>query len=414
MDYTPYFSKNALRMKRSEIRELLKLVNQPDMISFAGGLPAPDVFPVEELREIVDEVLREEGRKALQYSPTEGDPRLKEELIKLMAKEGISAKPENILIVTASQQGLDLLGKVFIDRKDTVIMESPTYVGAIQAFNSYSANMETVECDEEGIIPEALEDKLKFLFEKGIKPKFIYLIPDFQNPSGVTLSGERRVQILEIAEKYKMIVVEDTPYRQLRFEGKPEPPLKSLDKNGRVISLFTFSKIFLPGFRLGWIVAPEKIIEKLVMAKQSADLCTSAFVQAITYRYLKRGLLDTQIKKIVKEYREKRDLMLSMFEKYMPKLDGLKWTRPKGGLFLWVTLPTYMNSRELFVRAVEKKVAFVVGSAFHPHEKCENSFRVNFSYSSHKEIEEGAKRLARAIEEYEEEIKRKEFTVITP
>lgn len=414
MDYTPYFSKNAMRMKRSEIRELLKLVNQPEMISFAGGLPAPDVFPVEELKEIMNEVMEREGRKALQYGPTEGDPRLKEELIKLMAKEGISATPDNILIVTASQQGLDLLGKVFIDRKDTVIMESPTYVGAIQAFNSYSAHMETVECDDDGMIPEALDDKLRYLFERGIKPKFIYLIPDFQNPSGVTLPKERREEILAIAEKYKMMIVEDTPYRQLRFEGKPEPALKSLDKHGRVISLFTFSKIFLPGFRLGWIVAPSKIIEKLVMAKQSADLCTSPFVQAVTYEFLKRGLLDKQITLIVEEYRKKRDHMLAMLDKYMPKLKGLKWTKPKGGLFLWVTLPEYMNSRELFVRAVEKKVAFVVGSAFHPHEKCENSLRINFSYSSFEQIEEGVKRFAQALKDYEAEIKRKESTVITP
>ena len=414
MDYTPYFSKNALRMKRSEIRELLKLVNQPDMISFAGGLPAPEVFPVDELKAIMVEVMEEEGKRALQYGPTEGDPRLKEELVKLMAKEGISATPDNILIVTASQQGLDLLGKIFIDRKDTVIMESPTYVGAIQAFNSYSAHMETVECDDEGMIPEALNDKLKFLFEKGIKPKFIYLIPDFQNPSGVTLPEERRKEILEIAEKFRMIVVEDTPYRQLRFEGKPEPALKALDKNGRVISLFTFSKIFLPGFRLGWIVAPTKITEKLVMAKQSADLCTSPFVQAVTYRFLKEGLLDKQITLIVSEYRKKRDHMLAMLEKYMPRIKGLRWTKPKGGLFLWLTLPVYMNSRELFMKAVEKKVAFVVGSAFHPHEKCENSLRLNFSYASFEQIEEGVKRLAQAIKEYDTEIKRKESTVITP
>ncbi len=414
MDYTPYFSKNALRMKRSEIRELLKLVNQPDMISLAGGLPAPDVFPVDELKDITDEVLEQEGRKALQYGPTEGDPRLKEELVKLMAKEGISTTPDNILIITASQQGLDLLGKIFIDRKDTVVTESPTYVGAIQAFNAYSAHMETVECDEDGMVPEALDEKLRFLFEKGIKPKFVYLIPDFQNPSGVTLPKERREEILEIAEKYRMIIVEDTPYRQLRFEGKSEPPLKAMDKNGRVISLFTFSKILLPGFRLGWIVAPEKVIEKLVMAKQSADLCTSPFVQAITYRFLKKGSMNKQISLIVDQYRKKRDHMLNMLKRHMPKLKGLKWTKPKGGLFLWVTLPEYMNSRELFVRAVEKKVAFVVGPAFHPHEKCENSLRLNFSYSSFDQIEEGIKRLAESIRHYETEIKRKESTVITP
>ncbi len=417
IDFEVLFSKNALRMKRSEIRELLKLTRQPGMISFAGGLPAPEVFPVEEIKEVTDYVLKNEARTALQYGPTEGDPNLKKEIIKLTKKEGIEAKAENILITTASQQALDLIAKIFLDRKDTVIMEEPTYVGGIQAFNSYGAKMETVRCDDEGMIPEALEEKIKALKQKNIHPKFIYIVPDFQNPSGITTTERRRKKILEIAEKYSLLIVEDTPYRQLRYEGKNEPPFQALDNSGRVISLFTFSKIFIPGFRLGWIVADEKVIEKLVIAKQAVDLCTSPFNQAITYEFLRRGYLEKTLTRIVDLYRRKRDHMLKMLDKYMPvdRVKGLRWTRPAGGLFLWVELPTYMDSGELIHRAIEEKVAYVVGSAFHPYGKTTNAFRLNFSYPSFEEIEEGVKRLAKVILKYQEEIEGKETpTTIAP
>ncbi len=411
INYEKLFSKNAIGLKRSEIRELLKVTRIPGIISFAGGLPAPDLFPIEEVKDVTDYILEKEGKIALQYGPTEGDTRLKEELVRHMKDEGIETTVDNILIVSASQQALDLVAKIFLNRKDFVFVEEPTYVGGIQAFNSYGANMVAVKSDKDGILPESLEANIKTLIDKGFsdKLKLIYIIPDFQNPAGITTSEERRKRILDIAERYDLIVIEDTPYRQLRYSGNSITPMITLDNSDRVISLFTFSKIFAPGFRLGWIVGPKELIEKIIMAKQAADLCTSPFTQSITYEYLKRGYLEKQINIIRKDYMEKRDKMLSSLEKFMPKLEGLSWTHPEGGLFLWVNLPEYMDSRELFLKAIDKKVAFVIGEAFHPQAKCKNSFRLNFSYATKENIEEGIKRLANAIKEYEEEIKNKKF-----
>jgi len=416
--YEKLFSTNARGMKRSEIRELLKLTQKPDIISFAGGLPAPELFPVEKVKEVTDYVLDNEGKTALQYGPTEGDTKLKKELIKHMKEEGINATTDNLLIVSASQQALDITSKVFLDRGDYVFVEVPTYVGGIQAFNSYGANMIPVESDNDGMIPEKLEEAIKKSIEEGQKKKLklVYIIPDFQNPGGITTSLERRKGILEVANKFNLIVVEDSPYRQLRYSGESVSPMYALDDQERVISLFTFSKILTPGFRLGWIVGPKKIIEKFIIAKQPTDLCTSPFTQAIAREYLKRGYLNDQIKVIKKDYREKRDLMIENFKKEFPELEDLTWTKPDGGLFLWVTLPEYMNTRDLFQKAIEKKVAYVVGDAFHPKAQCKNSFRINFSYASKEQIVEGVKRLAAAIKEYDKELKESKDidTAITP
>ncbi len=408
--YEKLFSKNAQGMKRSEIRELLKVTRKPDIISFAGGLPAPEVFPVDEIKEITVDVLSKIGKTALQYGPTEGDTLLKEQLKEHMKDEGIDVDVENILIVSASQQGLDLIGKIFLDRKDTVIVGEPTYVGGIQAFNAYGARMIPVELDDEGMVTEKLDETISFLKKEGSTPiKFIYVIPDFQNPSGITMSERRRKELIEIAEKHQLMIIEDTPYRQLRYSGEAVAPIFSLDKYGRTVSLFTFSKIFLPGFRLGWLIGPSEIVEKLIIAKQPTDLCTSPFTQAITAEFLKRGLLKKQISIIKEVYRRKRDLMLKYLDEYMPKLEGLRWTKPEGGLFLWVTLPEYMDARELFIRAIDKKVAYVIGEAFHPQAKCKNAFRINFSYSSEEMIKEGVIRLSDAIKEYNEDLKEKKL-----
>lgn len=385
-------------MKKSEIRELLKLTRRPGIISFAGGLPAPDLFPIEEIKEIIKYILDKEGKVALQYGPTEGDLGLREELLKFLKKEGIDLLLDNILITTSSQQGLDLVGKVFINPGDIVMTGKPTYVGAIQAFNSYSASMCPVELDEYGINTEILNKKIETLVARGQKPKFIYVIPDFQNPSGITLDIKRRRELLEIAEKYDLIIIEDSPYRQLRFEGEPQPPIISLNSE-RVISLFTFSKILLPGFRLGWMVGPKELIQKIIIAKQSADLCSPPFNQSIFAEFLRRGLLEKQIKKIISVYRDKRDFMLKKLSQYMPDISGLNWTHPQGGLFLWVTLPHNINTTEMFNDALKNKVAYVVGSAFDPEGKDHNSFRANFSYPTGEDIEEGIKRLARVIRE---------------
>ncbi len=396
INYDPFFSHNAKAMKRSEIRELLKLTARPGIISFAGGLPAPDLFPVEEIKEMARVVMEREGKTALQYGPTEGDTRLREELAKMMQKDGVNVSSNNLLIVTSSQQGLDLTGKIFLDPGDVVMTSRPTYVGAIQAFHSYGARMIGVEQDDEGTQTALLEAEIDKLAAKGTKPKFIYEIPDFQNPSGITMTIRRRRELLRIAEKYDLVIVEDSPYRQLRFEGKTEPSLLGMNSE-RVLGLYTFSKILLPGFRLGWMAGPNELIQKAVTAKQSVDLCSPPFNQAILYEYLSRGLLHKQIEVIIKAYREKRDFMLAMLAKYMPKLPGLKWTQPQGGLFLWVTLPEEMDAGEMFHSAIEKQVAYVVGTAFYPDGGGRNCFRMNFSYSSQGEIEEGVKRLGQVV-----------------
>lgn len=410
INYEPLYSNSARGMKRSEIRELLKLTTRPGIISFAGGLPAPDLFPVEEIKEMSRIVLEREGRTALQYGPTEGDTRLREELAKMMQKDGINITSNHLLIVTSSQQGLDLTGKVFIDPGDVILTSRPTYVGAIQAFHTYGARMIGVEQDEEGTRTDQMEAEIEKLAAKGVKPKFIYEIPDFQNPSGITMSLKRRQEMLRIAEKYDLIVIEDSPYRQLRFEGKTEPSLLGMNAE-RVLGLYTFSKILLPGFRLGWMAGPSELIQKAVTAKQSVDLCSPPFNQAILFEFLHRGLLEKQIKVIIKAYREKRDFMLAMLEKYMPKLPGLKWTHPQGGLFLWVTLPESIDTAEMFHSAIEKQVAYVVGTAFYPDGGGRNSFRMNFSYSSKAEIEEGVKRLSEVISSWKGG---REASIITP
>lgn len=399
IDYEQFFSTNAKNMKKSEIRELLKLTTKPGVISFAGGLPAPDLFPVEELREVVDHVLKNTGPKALQYGPTEGDLNLREELKKFLAKEGIDIPLEQIFVITSSQQGLDLTAKIFANPGDIIMSGKPTYVGAIQAFHSYGAKMCPVDLDEEGIDTEKLDSEIKRLMDNGQKPKFIYVVPDFQNPSGITLNLKRRKELIAIAEKYDLIIVEDSPYRQLRFEGKPEEPLLSLNKE-RVLSLFTFSKILLPGFRLGWMAGPPTLIQKAIVAKQAVDLCAPPFNQAVMAEFMKRGLLEKQIQRIIAAYREKRDYMLEKLDECMPRTEGLKWTRPAGGLFLWVTLPKHMDTSELFKEAVEKKkVAYVMGSSFDPTGQERNTMRLNFSFATKEQIGEGIKRLGELIQE---------------
>lgn len=398
IDYEQFFSSSAKRMKKSEIRELLKLTRQPGIISFAGGLPAPDLFPVEEIKEISSLVMEREGTMALQYGPTEGDTRLREELLKLSKKDGVDLSLDQLVIITSSQQGLDLVGKVFVDPGDIVMTGNPTYVGGIQAFNSYGAKMVGVELDDQGMNVELLEAKVKELVAEGKKPRFVYVVPDFQNPSGLTMGLERRKQLIDVAERHDLIIIEDSPYRQLRFEGEPEPPLISLNSE-RVLALYTFSKILLPGFRLGWMAGPKGLIQKLVIAKQAVDLCSPPFNQAILAEYVKRGSLEKQISMIIDAYRDKRDFMLAKLDEYMPKLDGLKWTRPQGGLFLWVTLPSHIDTTDIFPKAIEKKVAYVVGRAFYPNEGGQHSMRINFSYASIEEIDQGVQRLAELIKD---------------
>lgn len=398
-DYKEILSDSAKGMKRSAIRELLKLTQKPEIISFAGGLPAKESFPLEQLQEICAEVIATDGAAACQYGSTEGVPELLEILAQRYRDQGLSyVTKENITIITSSQQGLDTVGKIFLNRGDKYICELPSYLGALGAFNSYGGVGVGIPQDEQGMSAVELEKTLAEMKAKGEKPKFIYLIPDFQNPAGMTMPEARRIEILNIAKKHEIMIIEDSPYRELRFSGKPQRMLYDLDNGeGNVITLGTFSKIFMPGFRMGWVLAHPMVIDNFVKAKQSTDLCTSAFLQKITIKFFQKNYFDANVKKIVDMYRGKLEAMLGAFEKYMP--EGVTWTRPEGGLFLFLTLPEGYDAEELFQIAIEKNVAFVLGTVFFVNGGGKNTMRINFSYMSEEMNIEGVKRLADAIKE---------------
>ncbi len=396
------FARRTDSIGSSAIRELLKLTSLPDVISFAGGLPAPEVFPIERFKEAAEVVLTEMGDLALQYGTTEGYQPLREMIASNAGKYGIQISADNVLITTGSQQALDLLGKIFINRGDRILVESPTYLGALQAWNAYGVKYITIPFDDDGMRTDLLEERLR----RGIK--FIYVLPNFQNPTGVTLSRERRVQLVELANAYGVPIVEDDPYGQLRYEGEHIPPVVVLDDeirskevpiySGNVIYTSTFSKILAPGLRLAWVIAPSEVIKKLVQAKQGADLNTSTLNQFLAYEVANGPWMDTHIQTIRETYKERRDVMLQALETYMP--EGVQWTHPQGGLFLWATLPENISTTEIFPAAVEKKVAFVPGTSFFPLGGGENTMRLNFSCMRPELIMEGIKRLAEVIKQY--------------
>ena len=396
-DFNEILSESAKGMKKSAIRELLKLTQIPGIISFAGGLPAPESFPVEDLKKIIAEVLEEQASSALQYGATEGDQGLREVITEAYIQDGLDISIENVVITTASQQGLDLLAKIFINRGDKVLVGLPSYLGGLGAFNNYGANMIGIPFDEHGMRADKVEEILADLKSKGEKPKFIYVIPDFQNPAGITMPNFRRKEIIDLAKKYDVLIVEDSPYRELRFEGEHQKRMYAIDNTGQVAILGTFSKIFVPGFRIGWLIAHKDITDKIIVAKQSTDLCTSPFVQKLAVKYVRDGYFDKNLKNTIKLYQEKRHIMLKGFEEYMP--EGVTWTRPEGGLFLFLTVPEHLDSGKLFDKAIEKKVAFVKGSVFHCDGSGKNTMRINFSYASKEDIKEGVKRLAQVIKE---------------
>ena len=396
------YAQRTQRMSGSAIRELLKLTELPDVISFAGGLPAPDVFPVEEFQDACNRVLRDFGPTALQYGTTEGYTPLREMIARHTSRLGIQVTAENIMITSGSQQALDLIGKLFINRGDRILVEAPTYLGALQAWNAYGAEYVPVATDEHGMIIESLEAALRF------GPKFIYVLPNFQNPTGITLSLERRQKLVELADRYGVPIVEDDPYGQLRFEGEHLPPVKVVDcqwrnenngyYSGNVIYLSTFSKILAPGIRLAWVVAPPEVIRKLVLAKQGTDLHTSTFNQMVAYEVGRGGFLDKHANVINRVYRARRDTMLDALSEFMPT--GVQWTRPQGGLFLWVTVPAGMDTADILTKAVENKVAFVPGAPFFPDGSVKNTMRLNFSYSKEEKIVDGISRLATVIKNH--------------
>ncbi|MBQ2243690.1 MAG: PLP-dependent aminotransferase family protein [Bacteroidales bacterium] len=387
IDINNYLSDNAKNMRRSAIRDLLSVANKPEIISFGGGFPNQDTFPVEDLKQIMNDLLTEEPHKVLQYGSTEGSVLLRQQLAKKYQADGLDVTEKNIVITTASQQAIDLVSRILINPGDTILCGLPSYLGALQAFYSYQANPVGIPKDEHA------EVVVKTLCALGKKPKFIYAIPDYQNPTGVTMTMEQRLEIVEVAKKYDLIILEDSPYKEIRFDGESLPTIYSMCPE-RVILLGTLSKTFAPGLRLGWVLASEQVIEKIIVAKQSADLCTPILNQELAGRYIASGKFDENLKKTIALYRGKRDLMLECLEKYMP--EGVTWTKPDGGLFMLVTLPKNMDARDLFNLAIKENVAFIIGEVFFCDGGGQNTLRLNFSYVSDEKMVEGVKRLARA------------------
>ncbi|MCI2430747.1 PLP-dependent aminotransferase family protein [Candidatus Acetothermia bacterium] len=397
--WTKRYAQRTRRMQSSAVRELLKLTEQPDVISFAGGLPAPKVFPVKEFQEACQKVLNEHGPKALQYSTTEGYRPLREMIARHTARYGIVVDADHILITSGSQQALDLIGKIFINPGDHVLVEKPTYLGALQAWNAYQVEYVAVGLDDDGMKTDELEGALRS------GPKFLYALPNFHNPAGVTLALARRQKLIVLADHYGVPVIEDDPYGQLRYEGEHLPSLVVLDNHyqahngapysGNVIYLSTFSKTLAPGLRLGWVIAPKEIIQKLVQAKQGADLHTSTFNQMVAYEVARGGFLDKHVRYIREVYHERRDAMFHALERYFP--EEVRWTHPQGGLFLWVVLPEHLDAAQVLQEAVKERVAFVPGTAFYPDGAGQNTLRLNFSNATPEKIEEGIKRLGRVL-----------------
>jgi 2-aminoadipate transaminase len=390
-------------MKKSVIRELLKLTGQPGIISFAGGLPAPQTFPVEGLRAAADKVFRERPSTALQYGTTEGDPELKDQLISFEARQGLKLGHDDLLVVSASQQALDIACKVFLDPGDLVIAGRPTYLGEIQAIQSYRAEILGVSFGpkDDGFDMDELRTRFADARAAGKKIKYIYVIPDFQNPTGICWSVEKRRELLEFSYETSLLIVEDAPYREIRFLGEARPSIFQLDQEGEargnVIGFKTFSKILAPGTRMGWVIASPEIISKFVVAKQAMDLCSNVFTQAWVAEYLKTGAIYAHIEQTRALYREKRNHMIAALARCMPKRPDLKWTEPEGGLFLWISLPPFIDTEAMFPVAIGKKVAYVIGSAFYFDEPERNAMRINFSYASLEQIDEGIERLAGVI-----------------
>lgn len=395
------FAKRMSYIKASEIREILKVTEQEDVISFAGGLPAPELFPIEEINEINQIVLKEAGTKALQYTTTEGYAPLREWIANRMNERlGTTFDKDNILVTHGSQQGLDLSGKVFLDDGDIVLCESPTYLAAISAFKSYGCSFIEIPTDENGMNMEALEE----ILSSTENVKLIYVIPTFQNPTGKTWNLERRKKLAELSAKYDVAVVEDNPYGELRFEGESLPSIKSFDTAGNILCTGSFSKIFCPGFRIGWIAGDKDIIRKYVLVKQGTDLQCNTIAQMTIAEYLKRYDIDKHIGKIVEVYKKRRDIAIKCMERYFP--DNIKFTHPEGGLFTWIELPEGISAREILSKCLERKIAFVPGGSFFPNGNRENTFRINYSNMPEDRIEKGLKIVGEVIKEYIKESKR--------
>lgn len=391
--WTDLYANRTSLLKSSAIRDLLSVTARTDIISLAGGLPYTHDFKMEKMVDAATACMFNQGNEALQYGTSEGHAGLKKHIVGMMAADGIRVDREDFIITGGSQQALDLLAKIFVDPGDVILVEAPSYVGALNAFAGYEPRVVSIPLDENGLSVDQLEVTLKQLAGEGIKPKFLYLIPNFHNPAGVTLSLERRRRLLDLSHQHQLLLVEDNPYGRLRFEGDDIPSLRVLDAN--VVYLSTFSKLMSPGIRLGWVVAPHPILEKLIFAKQSADLCSSTFTQAVVEEFLNSNNLDEYVSHLVSTYKGRRDAMLEALEEHFP--DDAKWTRPQGGFFVWVELPKFIDTTEMLAEAISEKVAFVPGNAFFADGSGANYMRLAFCYPNEEDIHEAVKRLARVV-----------------
>ncbi len=395
-DFSRHFSQRAREMKASDVRELLKLLQVPNMISFAGGMPSPETFPADIIREIASDVLAKDSGRILQYGITEGYAPLRESIADRMRGKGMDASADDVLVVSGSQQVIDLMGKVFIDPKDIIVVSAPTYLTALTGFGTYQAAFEAVPLDQDNMRLDLFEERVKRLAKRSNQPKIVYVLPNFHNPAGVTMPEANRRRLVDMASEYDFIILEDDPYGELRYSGEHLKPVKAFDDEGRVVYMGTFSKVLSPGLRVGWVVANPEILKKLIISKQSSDVCTNVLGQAIAHEYMARKLMDRQIKKIIEIYGRKLRLMLEGMEEFMP--EGVRWLRPEGGMFLWVTLPEGLESPALLEKSLKKRVAFVSGRAFFPNPKDGfGTLRLNFSYPSDELITEGLRRLGAVI-----------------
>ena len=383
----PLFSQRTKLLKASDVRELLKYSQDPTVISFGGGLPNPEAFPLEDLKVVFEELLHEDNTPSLQYGPTPGDPLLKRALATMLAGRGIPANADQVIVTHGAQQALELFGRVFLDPRDIAMVTQPTYLGIFTALSVYEPDYHGVPTDDEGILTDVLEEELRALAMDQLRPKFLYVVPTFHNPTGVTMSLRRRRALVDLAAEYEVPIIEDDPYYDLRFEGASVPPIASLDKEGWVIYLGSFSKVLAPAFRIGFAHGPAALINKMALAKQGVDLFTNVFGQRVAERSLSLGLMKRPIPKIRPLYRHKRDVMLEALEESWP--DGTSWTHPKGGMFLWATVDPLIDTKALLPKAAAKRVIYVAGHAFYAGTPEINHMRLNFSYSSDEAIRKG-------------------------
>jgi hypothetical protein len=402
------FAKSIEKLRASEIRELMKLASDPSIISFSGGMPNNDLFPVEVMEKITQNLSIADKKKAFQYGPTDGIPALKEALAKYLQSKGLPLDGNKILITTGAQQAINLITKVLVDPKDRILTEDPSFIGGIAAFNSYDANVEGIAMDEGGISIAALENAMK----NGEKPKFLYVIPYFQNPAGTIYSPERKIELLDFIEKHDLPMLEDDPYGELWFDEEVKDwvkPMKAIARckggfqtrpyKDNIMYVGSFAKILGPGFRLGYMLAPSELVDKCELAKQSQDACSSTYTQVLASAYLQSGQLEPYLEALRPKYKKRAQIMLDALDKYMPKDQGITWTKPRGGFFVWATLSENIDSSDVFKIAVKNGAAFVVGRAFDPKGKKNNGMRLAFSGADENKIEEGVKIIANAVKE---------------